>query len=62
MLYKLDDLANAVNKLTINNAEYYESITETMSDAQGDFIRNMETDTHTSKRNRNNYSQQQQEF
>ena len=33
--------------LTINDAEYYESNTATMSDTHGDLKRNPETVTHT---------------
>ena len=35
-LGKSGELVNAVKNLTINNAEYYESNTETMYDAQGE--------------------------
>ena len=47
-LEKLDKLADAVKKLTINNAEYYELNTATASDAQGDLTSDPETVTHTS--------------
>ena len=50
-LYKLGDLLDAVKKLTINYAEYYESNTPTKSDAHGDLTRNPETFTQTSSRN-----------
>ena len=46
-LYKSNDLVEAVNNLTINNAKYYESNTATASDAQGDLTRNPETVTPT---------------
>ena len=49
-LDKLDELVDAIKKLTINDAEYYESNTETASDAQGNLTRNPETVTHTSNR------------
>ena len=39
-LDKSDKLVNAVKKLTINDAKYYESITATMSDAQGNLTQN----------------------
>ena len=47
---KLDELVKAVNNLTINDAEYYESNTATASDAQGDISRNPGKVTHTSNR------------
>ena len=47
----MDDLVDAVNNLTINDARYYESNTATASDTQGDLSRNPETVTHTSKGN-----------
>ena len=37
---KLDKLVYAVNNLTINDAEYYESNTGIVSGAQGDLTRN----------------------
>ena len=43
--YKLVD---SVKNLTINDAEYYESNIETVSDAQGNIKSNLETVTHTS--------------
>ena len=46
-LDKLDELVDAVNNLTINDAKYYESNTATTSEAQGDLKRNPETVTHT---------------
>ena len=49
-LDKSDDLVDAVNIVTINNAKYYESNTETTSDAQGNLTRNLETVIHTSNR------------
>ena len=42
------DLADAVQDLTINDAEYNESNTATASGAQGDPTFNPETVTHTS--------------
>ena len=50
-LDKLENLADAVNYLTINGAIYYESNTETASDTQGDLTLNLETITHTSNGN-----------
>ena len=47
-LDKLDEKVDAVKKLKINNSKYYESITGTAGDVQGDLTRNMETFTHTS--------------
>ena len=49
-LDKLDELVDAVNNLTINDAKYYESNTATASDEQGDLTSNPETVTHTSNR------------
>ena len=46
-LDKLDELAEVVKDLTINNTNYYESNTATASDKQGDSTRNTETVTHT---------------
>ena len=46
-LDKLDELVDAVNNLTINDAKYYESNTATASDVQGYLTRNPETFTHT---------------
>ena len=48
---KLDELVEAVNILTINDAKYYESNTATASDAQGGIVRNPETVAHNSNRN-----------
>ena len=39
-LDKLDELIDAVNYLTINDARYYKSNTETARDTQGDHRRN----------------------
>ena len=50
-LDKSDELSDVVKDLTINNAKYYESKTETASDSQGDPARNTETVTHTSNGN-----------
>ena len=47
-LDKSDELVDAVNNLTINDAKYYESSTATTSDAQGNLTINPETVTHTS--------------
>ena len=47
-LDKSDNLLEAVNNLTINDAEYHESNTATASDAQGDLTHNPKTVTHTS--------------
>ena len=44
---KSDELVDAIKDLTINDAEYYESNTETANDAQGDLTCNQETVTHT---------------
>ena len=44
-------MVDAVNNFTINNTKYYESITVTASDAQGDITHNPETVIHTSKWN-----------
>ena len=46
-LDKSDDIVDAVNKLKINDTEYYESNTETASGAQDDLTSNHETFTHT---------------
>ena len=46
-LDKSDELIDALNNLTINDAEYYKSNTATASDAQGDITHNPETVTHT---------------
>ena len=48
----MDDLVDAVNIFTINDAKYYKSNTVTASDAQGDITRNLETGTHSSNRNK----------
>ena len=50
-LDKSDNLLDAVNDFTINDAKYFESNTATASGAQGDLARNPETVTHTSNRN-----------
>ena len=47
----MDELVEAVNNLTINDAKYYESDTSTANDSQGDLTRNPETVTHTSNGN-----------
>ena len=47
-LDKSNNLADALNYLTINNYKYYESDTGTASDTQCDTTRNPETVTHTS--------------
>ena len=47
-LEKSDELVVEVKNLTINDAEYYESITVIESDAQGDLTSDIETITHTS--------------
>ena len=44
----MDKLVDTVKNLTINDAEYHESNTVTMSDTQGDITRDSETVTHTS--------------
>ena len=46
-LDKLDELLDAVNNLTINDAKYSESNTAIASDSQGDITLNPETVTHT---------------
>ena len=51
-LDKSDELVDAVNNLTVNEAEYYESNTETTSDTQGDLTRNTETVTCASNMNK----------
>ena len=38
-----DELVDAVKNLTMNDAEYYESHTATVSDVQGNLTRNPET-------------------
>ena len=48
---KLDELVEAVNILTINDAKYYEPNTATASDAQGGIVRNPETVAHNSNGN-----------
>ena len=50
-LDKTEELVDAVNILTINYAEYYESNTATASDAQGDLTHNQEIVTQTSNGN-----------
>ena len=47
----MDKLVNAVENLTINTTNYYESNTATASDAQGVLTHNPETVTHTSNDN-----------
>ena len=47
-LDNLDKLVEAVKKLTINYAKYYESNTAAASDAQGNLTHNLETVNHTS--------------
>ena len=42
----MDELEYALKYLTINDAKYYESDTDTASDAQDDITKNMETFTH----------------
>ena len=39
-IYKSDKLVDAIRKLTINDAKYYESNIATASDAQGNLIKN----------------------
>ena len=46
-LHKLDNLVDAINNLTINNAGY-ELKKSTASDAQGNLMSNQDTVTHTS--------------
>ena len=50
-LDKSDELVDAVNNSTINNAKYYESNTATASDSQGNIAYNLETVTHNSTAN-----------
>ena len=50
-LDKADELEDALKDLTIKDAKYYESKSVTVSDAQGDPTRNLETVTHTSNKN-----------
>ena len=47
-LDKYDELADALNDLTINDAKYDESDTATSSDSQDDSTRDPKTVTHTS--------------
>ena len=47
-LDKLNDLADTLKDLAINDAKYYESYTATTSDARGDLTHNPKTVTHTS--------------
>ena len=49
-LDKLDDLADTLKDLTINDNKYYASNSVTTSDAQGDLTRNPKTVTYTSNR------------
>ena len=49
---KSDELVEAVEDLTIDNAKYYESNTATASESQGYTTHNPETVTHTSNRNK----------
>ena len=44
----LDELVDAVKNLSINDAKWYESSTETASDTQGNLTSDPETFTHTS--------------
>ena len=46
-LDKLDELVDAVKRLTINDAKYYELNTATVSDSQSDLTCNPDTFTHT---------------
>ena len=46
-LDKSDDLTDAVNNLTVNNAKYHESNTVITNDVQGDLKRDLETITCT---------------
>ena len=46
-LKKLDEIVNAINNLTINDA-LYELSTTTASDTQGDLTRDPDTSNHTS--------------
>ena len=50
-LDKLDDLADTLKDLTINDNKYYASNSVTASDAQGDLTRDPNTFTHTSNSN-----------
>ena len=50
-LDKLDELTDASEDSTINNAKYYESKTATASYAQGNSTRDTETAPHTRNRN-----------
>ena len=47
-LDKLDELADALKDVTINNYEYYELDTATASDKQGDPKHDLKKFTHTS--------------
>ena len=47
----MDELADALKDLTINDVKYYESNTATARDAQGDLTHKLETLTHTRNRN-----------
>ena len=44
----MDELADGLKNLTINDARYYESRTSTTSDTHGDLTGNPETVPHTS--------------
>ena len=44
----MGELEDSLKDLKINNAEYYESVTGTASDEQGDPTRDPKTVTHTS--------------
>ena len=50
-LDKYDELIDAVNNLTINDTEYYESNTVTVNETQDDITRNLATVTHNSNIN-----------
>ena len=50
-LDKSDDMEDALKGLAINDAAYYESNSATVSDAQGDPTRDLETVTHISNGN-----------
>ena len=49
-LDKWDELVEIVKKLIINNIKYYELITSSVSDSQGNITSNPEKVTHTSNR------------
>ena len=49
----MDDLADTLKDLTINNAEYYVSNLANLNNAKGNPVRYLKTVTHTSNRKEN---------